>query len=161
MNAADKILSANITPARIVVRGDGPCRSDVHVEVLPPVPWNELPAALAAADAHLITMRREFSGLVVPSKLYDAAASGRPIIFAGPRACECARAIEENGIGLTVPDRDGPALAAAISRLSGDPALCRRMGAAAGKFHAANLREPAAEAFSRILREALGGITGP
>ena len=152
---AAEILAEQKFPARIVVRGDGPSRANVHVNLLPPVPWNELPAALAAADAHLITMRREFSGLVVPSKLYDAAASGRPILFAGPRECECARAIGEAGMGLIVPDRDGPALAAAIGRLSGDPGLCRRMGEAALKFSAANRRAPAGAAFSRILRKAL------
>ena len=155
MRMAAEILAEQKFPARIVVRGDGPSRANVHVNLLPPVPWNELPAALAAADAHLITMRREFSGLVVPSKLYDAAASGRPILFAGPRECECARAIGEAGMGLIVPDRDGPALAAAIGRLSGDPGLCRRMGEAALKFSAANRRAPAGAAFSRILRKAL------
>ena len=157
MNEASALLSSQKTPARIVVQGYGPCRADVRVELVPPVPWNELAATLAAADAHLITMRSEFLGLVVPSKLYDATACGRPIIFAGPRECECARAIEENGMGLVVPDRDGPALASAIRRLSEDPSLCRTMGAAAWKFHAANLCEPAASAFSKILRR----ITGP
>ena len=58
-------------------------------------------------------------------------------------------------MGLIVPDRDGPALAAAIGRLSGDPGLCRRMGEAALKFSAANRRAPAGAAFSRILRKAL------
>ena len=125
------------------------------MKLLPPVPWMALPATLAAAGAHLITLKNQFSGLVVPSKLYDAAASGRPIIFAGPRDCECARAIEEGGLGLVVPDRDGPALAAAIGRLCADPGLARSMGEAAIKFHASNGREPAVAAFSKILRRAL------
>lgn len=158
MNAAAEILARKNIPARIVVRGDGPRRADVRVPVLDPVPWGELPSALSAAGAHLITMRREFSGLVVPSKLYDAASSGRPIIFAGPGGCECARAIDETGMGLTVPDRDGPALAAAVERLSGDPALCLAMGEAAARFSAANRREPAASAFSRILKSALSAL---
>ena len=155
INAANEILVSRQSPARIVVRGDGPCRADVHVELLPPVPWRDVPATLAAAGAHLITLRREFSGIVVPSKLYDISASGRPILFAGPRNCECAYAIEEAGMGLVVPDRDGPALAAAISRLCASPELARSMGEAALKFHAANRREPAVAAFSRILLEAL------
>lgn len=158
MNVAAEILARESSAARIVVRGDGPRRAEVRVPLLPPVSWSELPGVLSAAGAHLITMRSEFCGLVVPSKLYDAAASGRPVIFAGPDECECARAIRETGMGLTVPDRDGAALAAAIGRLSGDPEICHRMGGAAARFSAANRRGPAVSAFSRILRSVLPAL---
>lgn len=158
INTAAEILARDGVEARIVVRGDGPRRKDVRLPVLPPVPWDDLPATLAATGAHLITMRREFCGLVVPSKLYDAAASGRPIIFAGPSECECARAIRENEMGLVVPDSDGPALASAVARLHGDPALCLSMGQAAGRFSAAHRQESAVRAFSAILEEALAPL---
>jgi hypothetical protein len=50
-----------------------------------PVSLDQLPALLASADAHLITLRPGFSGLVLPSKLYGCLASGRPILFVGPK----------------------------------------------------------------------------
>ncbi len=155
--AAERLARARVE-ARIVVRGDGPRRNDVRVPVLPPVPWDDLPTTLAATGAHLITMRSAFCGLVVPSKLYDAAASGRPIIFAGPSECECARAILESGMGLVVPDNDGPALASAVARLQGDPALCLRMGQAAARFSADHRQGSAVRSFSEILKKALPAL---
>jgi hypothetical protein len=49
-----------------------------------PVELEQLPALLAAADAHLVTLRAHFSGLVLPSKIYGCLHSGRPIVFVGP-----------------------------------------------------------------------------
>jgi glycosyltransferase involved in cell wall biosynthesis len=136
------------------VCGDGPQSAVIGegIERIPPVAWSRFPALLASAHAHLITLRSEFSGLVVPSKLYDAAASGRPIIFAGPKDSECARAIEEHGLGIVVPDRDGPALAAAAETLSANPALYQDLCSAARKFGEASRLDPAA--FDRLFRSA-------
>ena len=49
------------------------------------VPLEQLPSLLVAPDAHLITLRTEFVGYVLPSKVYGCIASNRPIIFVGPR----------------------------------------------------------------------------
>ena len=48
-----------------------------------PVPLEALPALLKAADLHLITLRDEFVGFVLPSKVYACIDSGRPILFIG------------------------------------------------------------------------------
>jgi len=53
-----------------------------------PVALDQLPALLAAANAHLITLRPGFSGLVVPSKIYGCLQSGRPILFVGPKTSD-------------------------------------------------------------------------
>ena len=53
-----------------------------------PVALNDLPALLAAADAHLITLRTEFSGIVFPSKIHACILSGKPIIFVGPKSSD-------------------------------------------------------------------------
>lgn len=53
-----------------------------------PISLDRLPALLAAADAHLITLRPPFSGLVLPSKIYACLASGRPILFVGPKSSD-------------------------------------------------------------------------
>ena len=49
-----------------------------------PVALNSLGALLAAADVHLITLRTQFSGIVLPSKIYACIESRRPILFVGP-----------------------------------------------------------------------------
>jgi hypothetical protein len=49
-----------------------------------PVPIEQLPGLLAAADAHLITLREPFWGYVLPSKVYGCIDSGKPILYIGP-----------------------------------------------------------------------------
>jgi len=55
------------------------------------VPLDELPHLLVAADAHLVTLRPEFMGLVLPSKVYGCIASKRPILFIGPEGSDVHR----------------------------------------------------------------------
>ena len=46
---------------------------------------------LAAADFHLISLRDEWAGVVVPSKFFASLAVGRPVLYAGPADSEIAR----------------------------------------------------------------------
>ena len=71
------------------------------------VPRELLPHSLSVADVHLISLRPEFVGVSVPSKLYGAMASGRPILFVGPARCETADAIAEARCGVTIDPTDG------------------------------------------------------
>jgi colanic acid biosynthesis glycosyl transferase WcaI len=49
------------------------------------VPFAQEPARhLAAADVHLVSLKKEWSGMVVPSKYFGSLALGRPVIYAGP-----------------------------------------------------------------------------
>ena len=64
----------------------------------------------------------------VPKALLEAASCARPIIASDMPGCREVVAPDETG--LLVPAHDVGALAAAIARLAGDPALRRRMGLA-------------------------------
>ena len=57
------------------------------------------------ADVHLISMRPEMTGIVVPGKLYGVMAAGRPALFVGPTHCESADTIRR--AGLRVHDSPG------------------------------------------------------
>src|SRR5207247_168597 len=72
---------------------------DDNVQLAGFAPEEALEARLAAADIHLVSLRPEWSGVVVPSKFFGALAVGRPVLFAGPRDCGIARWIEEHGVG--------------------------------------------------------------
>lgn len=52
------------------------------------VPLNELAGLLVAADAHLVTLKPEFMGFVLPSKIYACIDSRRPILFVGPQGSD-------------------------------------------------------------------------
>jgi hypothetical protein len=52
------------------------------------VPLDQLAGLLMAADAHLVTLRPRFTGVVLPSKIYACLASRRPIVFVGPQSSD-------------------------------------------------------------------------
>ena len=56
-------------------------------------------AVLAACDIALITLQDTMYGLVVPSKLYNNLAAGKPILYIGPKCSEVYLTVEENKIG--------------------------------------------------------------
>jgi hypothetical protein len=59
------------------------------------VPLADLPRLLVTPDAHLITLRPSFAGLVLPSKVYGCIESARPIIYIGPRRSDVHLLCEE------------------------------------------------------------------
>jgi glycosyltransferase involved in cell wall biosynthesis len=70
-------------------------------------PRDMLRHSLSVANVHLISLRQHFVGISVPSKLYGAMASARPILFVGPTQCETADAIRDARCGVTVDPLDG------------------------------------------------------
>jgi glycosyltransferase involved in cell wall biosynthesis len=124
--------------AEIAARGLG------NAVLLPYQPRNALPHSLSAADVHLVTLRPEFEGLIVPSKVYGIAAAGRPALFVGDAGGEIARLIAAHACGVCVPCGDGVALAAAIEALSRDPAHCEAMGRRAREMLEAHFDKPIA-----------------
>jgi hypothetical protein len=97
--------------------GDGPRRAEVeefargegitNFVYRDYFPRNLLRYSLAVAHVHLISLRSQFVGVSVPSKLYGAMASARPILFVGPKQCETADAIRDARCGITVDPVDG------------------------------------------------------
>ena len=80
-------LAAAITP------------DDTNMSLAGFAPESALVTRLAAADIHLVSLRPEWTGLVVPSKFFGSLAAGRPVIFAGSRTAAIARWIEEYKVG--------------------------------------------------------------
>jgi glycosyltransferase involved in cell wall biosynthesis len=99
-----------------------------NVRFLDYVPRTQLHMSLSAADVHLISMRPEMTGIVVPGKLYGIMAAGRPAVFVGPEHCETSDTIRHAGCGLTIAPGDSGGLTAALVHLASDPSLVRRMG---------------------------------
>lgn len=118
--------------------GDGPRMSEVrsvkeaegldNIRFLDYFPREQLHASLSIADVHLLSMRREMTGIVVPSKLFGAMASGRPAIFVGPEHCDSADTIRQADCGLTIRQGDGAGLVEALTRLAASPQDAALMG---------------------------------
>ncbi|HXA83107.1 MAG TPA: glycosyltransferase family 4 protein [Methylomirabilota bacterium] len=101
-----------------------------NVRFLPFFPGNKVSSVLAAADAHIITIKRGLEGVVVPSKMYGILAAGKPIVAVAPRECDVASLGEAKGFSIS-PDPDDPAgFAQLVRQLSQNPARLRQMGQA-------------------------------
>jgi len=85
-----------------------------RVELRPYATEAGLGASLAAADVHLVSLRREWQGLIVPSKLQAAFSVGRPVVFVGPEANEPAEWIRESGGGWRAGEGQVGALMEAV-----------------------------------------------
>ena len=99
-----------------------------NIRLMDYFPREQLHESLSVADVHLISMRAEMTGIVVPGKLYGAMASSRPTIFIGPAQSESADTIRQARCGYQVPLGDPTALVQAIDRLSADPSLVTALG---------------------------------
>ncbi len=69
------------------------------VDFVPFASPDKLRDRLACADIHVVTLRSEWTGMVVPSKFFGALAAGRPILFAGGEESSLAQWIREFDIG--------------------------------------------------------------
>lgn len=118
-------------------------------------PRDSLGQSLGAADVHIVTLRPELEGVVVPSKFYGIAAVGRPTIFIGDPEGEIGSIVREARCGLCVEQGDSPALAAAITTLRENPALRDEMGRNARRLLEERFDMPLAVATWRSLLDSL------
>jgi glycosyltransferase involved in cell wall biosynthesis len=90
-----------------------------------PIPFDAVPRYLVAADVVAVPQRATSDTLgQVPAKIFDALALARPVV--STRVSMIPEILD--GCGLLVPPGDPKALAGAIGRLLGDPALARALG---------------------------------
>jgi colanic acid biosynthesis glycosyl transferase WcaI len=95
---------------------------------------NRFPLLLAAADIHLVVQKRQASDLVMPSKLGNILAAGRPFIATALPDTELGRVTLESQAGILAPPDDAASLAQAIVNLSRDQDARKKMGFKARKF---------------------------
>ena len=91
-------------------------------------PRDALSDSLAAGDVHLVSLRPELEGLIVPSKLYGILAAGRPVVFIGDLDGELARLIATVEVGATVKSGQSAELCRVLRALRDDEAGRTRMG---------------------------------
>jgi colanic acid biosynthesis glycosyl transferase WcaI len=72
---------------------------DTNVSFVPFATPENLQERLSAADIHVVSLRPEWTGTVVPSKFFGALAIGRPVLFFGARDSSIAEWIRRYGVG--------------------------------------------------------------
>lgn len=85
-----------------------------------PVPLELLPRLLVTPDAHLLTLRDEFVGFVLPSKVYGCVQSGRPVLYVGSPRSDVHLLCAENldGAYQRVDVGDAAGVARALERIA-------------------------------------------
>ena len=94
-------------------------------------PLEKLSDSMAAADLHLLSLRPELEGHIVPSKFYGIASAERPMVFIGDEDGELARLIKAHDCGFSLQPGNADELARRILELAADPDTCHRYGRAA------------------------------
>jgi colanic acid biosynthesis glycosyl transferase WcaI len=145
-----------------VLCGDGVVRGELedmsnglgNVLFLPLQPIERLNELLNIADIHLLPQRVDAEDLVMPSKLTNMLASGRPVIATARLGSQVEEVVCKAG-GVAEPgDLEG--FVKLIERFADDPDLCRSMGKNGYEFAVNNLGKEniLAKAFSAYLLEA-------
>ena len=84
------------------------------------------------ADLHFISLREQYTGLMVPSKFYSSLESGSVVLFEGNKGCEISRCIENSGCGFSVSSGNESEMLDALRVTSESPSdrLCSMRRAA-------------------------------
>jgi len=133
---------------------DAAARRDLrNVMFLPFQPREMMDQSYATADVSLVSLKRGLAGVIVPSKIYNVLASGRPCVAAVEQDSEVADIINRHDCGFVIAPGDAAALRARTLDLSDDRERAVAMGARArcAALHFDRPRQVAA--YDALLRE--------
>ncbi len=119
----------------LVFIGEGAMKKEIqeeaqnrpNVRFLPFRLASEIPAVMAAGDLHVVTVKRGMEGVVVPSKIYNILANGRPILAIATERAEIARLAQRYECGIVADPDDAPQVADAVRRALENPKRLEHM----------------------------------
>lgn len=125
---------------RLLIVGDGPCRSDLAARLAAcgardaahftgAVEHDAVPALLQAMDVAVAPYPMLANFYFSPLKLYEYMAAGLPVVAS--EIGQIGDVVKHEQSGLLYPPGDVDGLATALARLQGDPELAARLGKAA------------------------------
>lgn len=83
---------------------------------------------LLETEVHYISMKPDFSGILVPSKFYSSLAIGKPILFEGPVDSEVGLEMSKHQLGAVIKMGDEHLLKSSLLQFYKDPDLLESTG---------------------------------
>lgn len=103
-------------------------RGLANIKFSPLVPTEQLSAAMAEGDIHLVPQLASGGDFAVPSKAFTIMAAGRPFIATAAAGSPLARLAQASGAFLCTPPDSPEAFADAVIDLMADEPLRQAMG---------------------------------
>jgi colanic acid biosynthesis glycosyl transferase WcaI len=162
---AARALAATRPDIVFLFVGSGPRLGEVqastrglsNVRFMPYQPRESLGELYNAADVHLVTLRDEVAGLLVPSKYAAALAAGKAVLLVGGEGADMWREIGEKRLGWCCP-HEAEAVLAAIKEAAQVPEAREACGRRAREvFEAQYDRRIATARWGELLREVVQG----
>lgn len=142
LDVADRLRAR--AEIRFVMVGEGAARDRLeraarrrrldNVHFFPLQSLERLPLMLAAGDIHLVVQRREAADLVMPSKLTNILAAGRPSVATADPGTELYKVLNEHQCGITIPPDSVTNLAAGIVELADNIEMREQLGQNARRY---------------------------
>lgn len=136
IEAADQLRSD--TSITFVLVGDGPVKRTLireaeakglgNIKFLDPMPQDQMPALIAAADIVLVPLKTRIPG-AVPSKLYEAMSAGRAVVVIA--SGEAADIVTQHRAGIVVAPGDIQGLTTSLLDLARNLSYREQLGAEA------------------------------
>lgn len=159
--AAAKVAQERKSDLLFVLMGDGVERARLaelaagcdNLQMLPPLPGEEFPAALAAADVLLVNELSGVKEMSLPSKLTTYFTTGRPVLAAVDPQGICAEEMAISGGGVVIPAGDAEGMVRAAEELAADRSRSEELGRAGREFAATRLAtRPVIDRFETLLK---------
>lgn len=100
---------------------------DRNISFVDFAPQERLAERLGAPDIHIVSLRQDWTGTVVPSKFLGALAAGRPILFTGADQSYVARMIRQHSVGWVCSPGAEQTVARELRELAANPASLERL----------------------------------
>jgi colanic acid biosynthesis glycosyl transferase WcaI len=120
------------------------------------VPSQQMPESIGLADVALVTLRKDFEGLVVPSKLYGYMSRGVPVLYVGPRS-DVSVTVEQARCGIVAGLGRDEEVGRSLVAMHADRVSLQKLGSAGQAAYQAEFT--AAHALARY-GELVAGLTG-
>lgn len=100
---------------------------DSNVTFAPFAAAEKLAERLACANVHVVSLRDEWTGAIVPSKSFGALAIGRPLLFCGDPNSSISRWIEKYNLGWVLTKDNVSKIASDLRTFMNDPDAIEQM----------------------------------